>query len=279
MLVLSENDILKAASCQEVVMAVEKALLMYEKQEFYMPQRVHLDYNGDSLLLMPCFTPESAATKLISVYPGNREKGKPVITGVVILNDIETGEPLAVINGAKLTAVRTGGVGGVAVRYLSEPETSTVGIIGAGIQGFHQAIFTCAVRKIQNVIVYDLDSGAIENFIEEFNFYYPRITVVKAGNIKELMTQTNLVITATPSVTPVIPDDEKLIKGKKFIGFGSYKPEMREFPETLFRNLKRLYVDTDHAVRESGDLIDPLKNGWISEDQIISAGKLISGEE
>jgi len=279
MLVLSESDILKAVSCQEVVMAVEKALLMYEKQEFYMPQRMHLDYNGDVLLLMPCFTPESAATKLVSVYPGNREKGKPVISGVVVLNDVETGEPLAVINGAKLTAVRTGAVGGVAVRYMSAQETSSVGIIGAGIQGFHQAIFTSAVRKIQKVIVYDLDSSAMESFCKEFKFYYPRITIEKAKRIEELLTQTNLVITATPSVTPVIPDDATLIKGKKIIGFGSYKPEMREFPEALFRTITRLFIDTDHAIEETGDLIDPLKKGWISRDQVLTAGKLISGEE
>jgi ornithine cyclodeaminase len=93
------------------------------------------------------------------------------------------------------------------------------------------------------------------------------------------MEQTDLVITATPSITPVIPDNEKLIQGKTFVGFGSYKPEMREFPESLFRNLKCLFVDTDHAINESGDLIDPLNNEWISKEQVITAGKLVSGEE
>ncbi|UCG28553.1 MAG: hypothetical protein JSV24_04120, partial [Bacteroidales bacterium] len=113
MLCISADDIVKAVSCQELVMAVEKAMIMYEKEEFYMPQRMHLDYKGNILLLMPCFTPESMATKLVSLFPGNLEKGKPVINGIVILNDAETGEPLAVFNGAKLTAVRTGAVGGV----------------------------------------------------------------------------------------------------------------------------------------------------------------------
>ena len=278
MLCLSADDISKAASCQEIVMAVEKAMIMYEKNEFYMPQRMHLDYGSNALLLMPCFTPESIATKLVSVFPGNRDKGKPVINGVVILNDAETGEPIAMLNGAKLTAVRTGAVGGVGVRYITGPEITTAGIVGIGVQGFHQAIYTCAVRKIQKIFVYDLDPDCMDNFTEQFNFYYPRIKVHRTDRIEEMMEQTDLIITTTPSKTPVIPDDEKLVARKKFIGIGSYKPDMREFPESLFRSLQQLFVDTDHALHETGDLIDPLKNGWISKEQIITTGKLVLGE-
>lgn len=278
MLCLSADDILKAASCQEVVMAVEKALIMYEKKEFYMPQRVHLDYQGNTLLLMPCFTRESMATKLLSVFPGNREKKKMVMNGIVVLNDAETGEPIAMLNGAKLTAVRTGAVGSVGVRYITDPGIITAGIVGLGVQGFHQAIFACAVRKIQKIILYDINPESKDEFIEQFHFYYPRVEVCMAERIEDMLSQTDLIISATPSKVPVIPDDEKMILGKKFIGIGSFKPDMREFPEALFRKLEYLFVDTDHALTETGDLIDPLNHRWIAEDQIISAGKLVLGE-
>jgi ornithine cyclodeaminase/alanine dehydrogenase-like protein (mu-crystallin family) len=278
MLCLSTNDILKAVSCQEVVMAVEKAMIMYEKKEFYMPQRIHLDYNGNTLLLMPCFTPESMATKLLSVFPGNRDKKKMVMNGIVVLNNAETGEPIALFNGAKLTAVRTGAIGSVGVRYITDPGITTVGIIGLGIQGFHQAIFACAVRKIQKIIIYDINPESQHGFMEQFHFYYPRIEICPVERIEDMLSQTDLIIAATPSETPVIPDDEEMIKGKKFVGIGSFKPQMREFPESLFRNIQSLFIDTDHALTETGDLIDPLNNGWISQEQIIPAGKLVLGE-
>lgn len=278
MLCLSADDILKAASCQEVVMIVEKALMMYEKKEFYMPQRIHLDYQGNTLLLMPCFTQESMATKLLSVFPGNREKNKPVMSGIVVLNDAETGEPIAMLNGAKLTAVRTGAVGSVGVRYVTDPDITTVGIVGLGVQGFHQAIFACAVRKIQKIVIYDINPEIQKGFIEQFRFFYPRIEVCPVERVEDILKQTDLIITATPSESPVIPDDEKMILGKKFIGIGSFRPRMREYPESLFRNLDCLFIDTDHALSETGDLIDPLRSGWIAENQIISAGKLLLGE-
>lgn len=278
MLCISADDITKTVSCQEIVMAVEKALIMYEKKDFYMPQRMHLDYGGNALLLMPCFTPESLATKLVSVFPGNREKGNPVISGVVILNDADTGEPIAMINGAKLTAMRTGAVGGVGIRYITDPEITSVGIVGMGVQGFHQAIFASAVRKIQKIIIYDLDPESIENFTRNFKTYYPRIEIQKVSRIEEMLEQTNLVITTTPSEVPVIPNDKSLLIGKKFVGIGSYKPEMREFPESLFRILNQLFVDTEHATHETGDLIDPIENKWIPEERITTVGKLVLGE-
>ncbi len=278
MLILSADDIVKAASCQEVVMAVEKAMIMYERKDFYMPQRVHLDYHGNTLLLMPCFTPESMATKLLSIFPGNREKKKLAMNGIVVLNDAETGEPVALLNGAKLTATRTAAVGSVGVRYLTDPGITTAGIIGLGVQGFHQAIFVSAVRKIQKIIVYDINTEIRDEFIKQFHFYYPQIEIHPVERVEDMLNQTDLIIAATPSKTPVIPDNEKIIPGKKFIGIGSFKPDMREFPEALFRNLQYLFVDTDHALNETGDLIDPLNNHWIAEHQIITAGKLVLGE-
>jgi len=259
-------------------MAVEKAMIMAEKKEFYMPQRIHLDYNGNTLLLMPCFTPESMATKLLSIFQGNREKKKMVMNGVVVLNDAETGEPIALLNGARLTAVRTGAVGSVGVRYITDPGITTAGIIGLGVQGFHQAIFVCAVRKIQKIIACDINPEIREEFVRQFRFYYPRIEITLVERIEDMLNQTDLIITATPSKTPVIPDNEEMISGKKFVGIGSFKPDMREFPEALFRNLQYVFVDTDHALTETGDLIDPLNNRWITEDQIVTAGKLVLGE-
>ena len=80
------------------------------------------------------------------------------------------------------------------------------------------------------------------------------------------------------SNTPVIPNDSSLIKGKHFVGIGSYKPNMREFPDALFQELDQCFIDVSHTSTESGDLIYPLKHKLINQNQIFTLGKLISKE-
>ena len=76
-----------------------------------------------------------------------------------------------------------------------------------------------------------------------------------------------------------MPDNEDLLAGKHFVGIGSYKPNMREFPKALFNLLKSVFVDTEHALHESGDIIVPLQNNWLRREQIMTLGRfLIDGK-
>jgi len=278
MLILNEQDISQAVALKQVIAAVESALLLYEKGDFHMPQRMHVDYRDNTLLLMPCFAPDVFAVKLVSLFPGNPEKGLPVLMGTVILNDGETGNPLALMNGAKLTALRTGAVGGVGVRRLTPRNITGLGIVGAGVQGLHQVMFACAERDIKDIFVYDKISDNQDEFICKLANLIPDVKVHWAETVEELLSETQLIITATNSSEPVLPDDEKLLAGKYFIGIGSYKPNMREFPDALFKLVDRVVVDTDHAKAEAGDLITPLKKGLITENQIVSMGSLLAAD-
>ncbi|MCP5105063.1 MAG: ornithine cyclodeaminase family protein [bacterium] len=274
-LCLNEKDILNAVTLEEVMEAVESALLLYEKQEFHMPMRMHVEYKSDMLLLMPAFTPGVFGTKLVSLFPGNAEKGIPVLKGTMILNDGETGEPLALLNAAVLTALRTGAVGGVGVKYLAPKNVKRLGVVGAGVQGFHQALFATAVRDFSEVFVYDTDVSRSRALMEKLSRRRPGLHLHAAESSPELVTHSDVIITATASMDPVLPDDETLLKGKHFIGIGSYRPAMREFPEALYKHLEHVYVDTEHAVEESGDLVIPLKNNWIDRKKVLTLGKRI----
>ncbi len=75
---------------------------------------------------------------------------------------------------------------------------------------------------------------------------------------------------------PILPDDEKRLAGKTFIGIGSFRPNMREFPRALFKLIQRVYVDTHHAAFECGDILVPLEKGWIKNDQIHTIGEYIT---
>jgi ornithine cyclodeaminase len=87
-----------------------------------------------------------------------------------------------------------------------------------------------------------------------------------------------VIITATTSSTPVLPDNQSLLINKHFIGIGSYKPNMQELPDAVYQLAKQLVIDSDFAKQETGDIINPIKKGYIKEEDIFTIGKLITGE-
>ncbi len=278
MLYLNANDIVKILSIHEAIDAIEEALIIMNKEQFFMPQRFHITQENNTLLLMPCFTKKYFGTKLVSVFPDNAQKGEPVIYGNMMLNIGETGEVAAIIDGAKLTAVRTGAVGGLGVRYLASEKSRSLGIIGAGVQGIHQAVFACSEAEISRIYVYDHSDEKIRFFKEQINKSHKNIDVRKIGSPLEAIENSDIIITATNSSTPVIPDNKALLKDKTYIGIGSYKPDMREFPQALFELANIVFVDTMVAKKESGDLIKPIQKGWIQDDQVIEIASLVAGK-
>ncbi|MCD6517930.1 MAG: ornithine cyclodeaminase family protein [Candidatus Aminicenantes bacterium] len=278
MLILNQKDLLRAVSREDTVDCVEKAVLVYEDKNFHMPDRMCVEYGKNSLLLMPCFTKKSMGTKLVSLFPENERKNMPVLFGVMVLNDGETGKPLAVLNGSALTALRTGAVGGAGIRHMTSKKVKTLGIVGAGVQGFHQAVTACTQRQFETVYVYDKFSEKAYQLCKKLSEALKDQTVIEAKSSEELLADSDVLITATTSSEPVLPDEAKLFLGKHVVGIGSYKPDMREFPKALYTHVRTMAVDTEYALVESGDVKVPLEKGWIRKDQIVTLGKIISGK-
>ncbi|UCG58996.1 MAG: ornithine cyclodeaminase family protein, partial [Phycisphaerales bacterium] len=270
------RDILQAVQVVDVMDAIEDSMHVYERHEFTMPQRLHVDHEGNTLLLMPCFIKDYFATKLVTLFPENPERGVPMLNGLVVLNNGRTGEPIAVLDGLTLTALRTAAVGSVSIRHLAPNDARAVGIVGAGVQGFYQAWLACEAGAITDVYVYDLYPEKTSALVERLPQVIPTVTLHRAASVEELLKRTQIVITATTSLDPVLPDNEELLAGKHFVGIGSYKPAVREFPRALYRLIKVVYIDTDHAVEESGDLIVPLRSGWIKPEQVVTLGRFLS---
>lgn len=278
MIYLGDQDIRKVVNHEEVMSAVERAFALCETANYDMPPRMYVHNQDNTLLYMPCFTDHIFGTKLLTLFPHNAEKNRPVIEGLMLLNDGETGLPLALLNGATLTALRTGGVGGVGIRHTTPHGARIVGLIGAGRQGLEQLIFASKVRPLEKIIVFDISTERLPAFVETVRASIPGVTVTIAETSLDLLKEAEIIITATNTTEPVIPDNAALVKGKHFIGIGSYKPDMREFPEAVFRQLDKLFIDTEHGLHESGDLITPLQQGWIEPSQIVTLGHLLSSQ-
>jgi ornithine cyclodeaminase len=276
MLILNKADLEKTIDHLELMDTIVEALRNLEASKMIMPQRMHMDFGQNTLLLMPCVGPEYFSTKLVSMFPGNSEKGLPPIFGSVVLNDGQTGKPLAMIEGSMLTGLRTGAVGGIGARYTTRDDIKSIGLVGTGTQGFYQLQFILRERPVKSVYLFNNDPKYYDEFRSKISNDFPEVKFKIAESPKDLVQNADLIITATNSSTPVLPDEPGLFESKHIVAVGSYKPGMQEIPGEAFKSAGQIIVDTEHAAHESGDVINPVKNGFVTQDQIIPISKVVT---
>jgi ornithine cyclodeaminase len=259
---------------KDVIDAIDATYELYTNNAFQMPERMQVKEGDDTLLLMPCITEDAIGTKLVTLFPNNIEH--PTLHGLVILNDSKTGQVKGLIDGSFLTGYRTGAIGGSAVRHLTEEGVSRLAVIGTGVQGLYQSIAACTERKFTDIYLYNRSPEKIPAFIEELQGWLgDDIQLHAADSAETAVRNAEVIITATTSNEPVLPDDKELLKDKAVIGVGSFQPTMREFPKSLYELSDKIYIDTDHAVEESGDIAEPLDKGWITKDNVENMASFI----
>lgn len=276
MRILSKQHIQKLVDYDELTQALVQSLADLETGKITMPPRMHAQFGQNTLLLMPCSDAEFFCTKLVSVFPENTKKELPSIYGTVVLNDGETGKPLAVLEGSLLTGLRTGAVGRIGIRYSTPKTATSIGLVGTGAQGYFQLLFACRERALKKIHLYNPDVKTANAFRQRLLQALPDIDISISGSTQELVEQSSIIITATNSRTPVLPDQEELYTNKHIIAVGSYTPDMQEIPDAVFKQAKQIIVDSVHASHESGDVINPLKMGFIKADQVIPISKIIT---
>ena len=196
----------------------------------------------------------------------------------MILNDIETGFPKAIINGSKLTAMRTGAVGATAVKYLAHDHSETLGVVGAGVQAYHQILLSQKQRDFKRILISDKNRSYAEILKNKLEGKTPGIEISLARDANELVEESDVIITASSSEKPVFETDMTRFKKKCLIGIGSYKPKMQEIPSEAFSGFDHIFVDTPFAAEESGDIKIPLDLNIISERDVIPFRNIISKE-
>jgi ornithine cyclodeaminase/alanine dehydrogenase len=149
---------------------------------------------------MPAYIPSIKAMgiKWISGYPDNPKKGWPQIAGLIILNDTETGLPLAIMDGIWITAQRTAAATAVSAKYLARSDSETVGILGAGVQGFSNLNALKVLSPIKKVVVYDIVAGQLEKYEEKITETWPDLEVLKVKQPKQAVQGLDIVVTAGP---------------------------------------------------------------------------------
>lgn len=278
MIFLGKEEVEKLVDPNEIMDQIEEAYRIFGADAYYMPPRPVIEHENKTLIYMPCFTEDIIGTKMLTIFPENAKLGLPSLDGLVILNDRTTGAPLAIMDGQAVTAWRTGAVGGVGIRHLSRKDARTVGIVGAGAQGFHQAVYACAARNIETVYIWNHSDRDLTDFMARLKktIADPAVEVVQCKTVEELVKASDIICTATPSEEPVLPNDRELLEGKCIIAIGSYTPQMREIPNVIWDLVDNVYIELPYACEESGDLSQPLAEGRLTMDRVVLMDKFLA---
>lgn len=277
--ILSGKDIQHLAIKHDFTQVIEQAALNAGSSNLQLPEREQIAAGNSTHLLMPVYEKAYFSTSLLSVTPGNSNTGSDTFQGMVSLNSSETGSPLCLLNGTAVQGLRMGALSGVGYQYLAPAGASVLGIVGAGVQGYYQGLLLAREKGIEKIILFDKDLWKAEQMVEKLKQETSVSDISAADEIEHLLMESNVVVTATSSEQPVLPNDKMLLNGKTYIATGSFKPNMTELPKALFPHLKKCVVDTRTALRESGDLIEPVINSRLHIDNVITLAEYISAKK
>lgn len=283
MLVLNREQVRDLVPMPDAIELMKTAFAELSAGRTVSPLRTVVSLPGreGDTLFMPAYVPamDALGLKTVSVFRRNPQRGLPVIHAIVGLVDPETGQPLAIMDGTYLTALRTGAVSGAAADLLARPDSRVLTAIGAGAQGVTQIVAVCAIRPIERVIAVDVHQGALARLRETMEREWPEIAarLETTTDTAAAVRAADVICTATTSSSPVFRDED-VRPGAHISAVGAYTPEMQELPaETVAR--ATVVVDAiEAALAEAGDLIVPLETGLVTRDHFAhELGMVASG--
>ena len=246
-LYLSRKEVeMTALDMPTILKLLEEAFKQKGQGKVEMPPKPGIHTMPDAFIhAMPAFIPSlhSAGIKWVSGYPENFKRGLPYITGLLILNDDETGIPYTVMDCTWITAYRTGAATGLSAKYLARPKSEVAGILACGVQGRTNLEALSCLFPLKRVFAYDLLPEVQAQFIKESKAKY-KFEIVSAKGPKEAVVDSDLVVTSGPILKHPTPTIEK--DWLKPGGFGSAVDFDSYWSGAAMAQMARISTD-DHA--------------------------------
>jgi alanine dehydrogenase len=273
MLVLDRCALELLLDDESVVTAVEAVFAAHGRGETVMPPKVYLSLPacGGDFRAMPAYAAGLAGLKWVNVHPHNPvEHGLPTVMAVVLLNDPQTGQPLAILDGGTVTRLRTGAAAAVATRHLARPGARTLGQIGCG------GMAPCLVRAVALVRPFDEIVVAARNPAHAAALVAQLAPLpARAGSLREAA-GCDVVTTATPSTEPVVLADW-VRPGTHVNAVGADAPGKEELDPALLRR-GRVFVDDRAQAVHSGEINVPIAQGSFRADEVVATlGEVVAG--
>ncbi len=241
------------------------------QENYTIPKRQHYEYKNpeagmdSTLLLMPAWqTGAYLGVKIVTVSPNNAQYDLPAIQGIYVLFDAHKGMPLAYLEAKTLTARRTAAASALAASYLSRPDSQSLLMIGTGAMAPELIKAHTTIRPIKKVYIWGRNYPKATQVVALFKNEKFQIQAIK--DREEAVRKADIISCATLSSQPLI-FGKWLSAGQHIDLVGSFKAYMREADDALIRQAS-LFVDTDGALRESGDIAIPLQKKIITKADI-----------
>jgi ornithine cyclodeaminase/alanine dehydrogenase len=172
LLYLSQEDVTNVGlTMAEIIDSLEIAFRAKGEGHTEMPPKpgIHPGGGDNFIHAMPAYIPDlkSAGIKWVSGFPDNPDRGLPYITGLLILNDADTGLPVSVMDGVWMTAKRTGAATAISARHLARPESEIVGVLGCGVQGRSNVEALKVLFPVKKIMAYDVDDAAGKRYADD----------------------------------------------------------------------------------------------------------------
>jgi ornithine cyclodeaminase/alanine dehydrogenase-like protein (mu-crystallin family) len=229
-----------------------------------------VDVSAGQLLLMPSEYGDRVGVKVVGIAPENPRRGLPRIQAVYVLADARTLTPVALLEGAAITSLRTPAVSALAARYLADPDAATLVVFGAGPQARGHIAAMAAVRPLREVVVVARDPGHAEAVAAEARASGLDATAGDPGAVR----RADIVVCATTSARPVF--DGALVRpGCCVVAIGSHEPEARELDAGLMGRSQVVVEDAATAMREAGDVVLAVREGALDPGALVELPGLV----
>lgn len=279
MLILTATDIRTALPIRAAIETQKRAYMAVALREAALPLRTPVEVPEQEAvtLFMPARVGPDLGAKVVSVFPKNSASGLPTIHGVVVMVDAATGQPAALLDATYLTALRTAAGSGAATEALANPNAQVAAIIGSGTLARTHVLAMCEARPIREARIFSRDPNHVAALIADMQPHVGAV-LLPASSPAEAVREADLICCTTTSSSPVF-DGRTLKPGAHINGVGSYTLGMQEVDAETVRRASKVFVDSRESVlAEAGDVVNPIKDGIISESDLIEVGLVLAGK-
>ena len=228
---------------------------------------------------MPAYLPDSDAltTKIAAAFPNNPSKGLPFIVGVVLLSDSSTGAPLAIMDAAAITGLRTAAGSAASTRALARSDARILTILGTGVQADTHLAAISDVAEISEARIVGRTPSAARDFVARRQPHFG-FNVVAFDSAQKAIDGADIVVTATTAPEPIVQRGW-FAPGAHVCAIGSHAPGKRELDTDSVAGVDVLTVDTKAgALAEAGDLQIPIAEGRLVPERVVELGSVLNGD-
>lgn len=292
--IISQEDVAEIfkGNADKIFDIIEDSFKKYLKGDIIMPDKISQIFDEQTQNRINCMPAtlideKICGMKWVSVFPSNAPKGVQNVTGIMLISELETGFPVAVIDGTLSTKMRTAAVGCTAAKYLAPSKVETLGIIGAGEEArMHFTLLKHMFPTIKECRVSSLNTDIEQGFIDNFKDIVPDVKFVTCNNDSHLCASgVDIMVTAISGQSPVLKAND-ITKGGLYIHVGGWEDEygvaqkankivcdewevVKHRSQTLCRMYKEGLLKDEDIYANLSDLIAGTRKGRESDDEFI----------